>query len=486
MGYKAFISYSPTDGRVAKALRSGLSVFVSPLWNRREAIYLPPTSLEASPYLWSLVADALSGSEYFVLLASPSAANSVWVGKQVGQWLARGERASDKLIIILTGGEIAWDAQRGDFDWEKTTALPIILRGVFEGPPKYADLRWAKTSANLTLLNPRFRKAVADASAVLEDRVKELPLRDTTLRRSRVGDLFALVMRAIRGLFRSDEVDEVSAAEPIPIEVEKVLLGASAPREVKPGDEFTARFVAYVKAFEETVKLQFAQLGPSSRSVTGLGESQWRSGTEVKVALGGNNLLISAPEQKFIWEGESNLIEFDIKVPLDAPECQTVLKFDVSISEIAVARLRLDLEINSANDTRKEHTVEAEPARTAFASYASQDRSRVLDRVSEVRRNGVDIFLDCLSLHPGDEWKPVLEREIKNRDLFLLFWSAHAKRSEWVTWEWNIALKHKGLSGIDPHPLDPTFEAEPPPELSELHFGDPYMLARRVFEKPPP
>jgi len=75
-----------------------------------------------------------------------------------------------------------------------------------------------------------------------------------------------------------------------------------------------------------------------------------------------------------------------------------------------------------------------------------------------------------------------LEFEIEERELFLLFWSIYAKQSEWVTWEWRTALRQKGLSGIDPHPLDPVFEAEPPEELKALHFGDPYMLVRKAFE----
>jgi hypothetical protein len=103
--------------------------------------------------------------------------------------------------------------------------------------------------------------------------------------------------------------------------------------------------------------------------------------------------------------------------------------------------------------------------------------------LSEIQRNGIEVFVDCLSLHPGDEWKPKLETEIHERELFLLFWSIHAKTSAWVTWEWKTALRHKGISGIDPHPLDPVSQAEPPKELMSLNFGDPYVLVRKAYEK---
>src|SRR5215831_19029705 len=112
--------------------------------------------------------------------------------------------------------------------------------------------------------------------------------------------------------------------------------------------------------------------------------------------------------------------------------------------------------------------------RATFKSYASQDRIRVLDRLSEIERSGVDVFIDCLSLHPGDKWKARLKREICDRDLFMLFWSNHARDSQWVEWEWRTALHYKGVDGIEPHPLDPILEAEPPDELRDLHFCDRY------------
>jgi hypothetical protein len=269
-------------------------------------------------------------------------------------------------------------------------------------------------------------------------------------------------------------------------EADPVLLGASAPYAVRPGDEFTARFVAYVAQLEQQVESQLRRLAPHSESHLGIKSCRWQLGTRVKVKLYGNNFHVASAEEEFIWEGNCNLVDFDVTIPDLAPEGITVLRFDVLIDDVAVAKLRLDLEISSSAANTSIRAVKAEPFRTAFASYASNDRLRVLDRVSEISRNGVDVFLDCLSLHPGEEWKPRLEMEIKDRELFLLFWSIHAKNSEWVTWEWRTALQHKGVSGIDLHPLGPVFEASPPEELKDLHFGDSYMLARKAYEEREP
>jgi hypothetical protein len=269
-------------------------------------------------------------------------------------------------------------------------------------------------------------------------------------------------------------------------EPEPVLLGASAPRAVKPGDEFTARFVAYVKAVEEEVREMLEKLSPRSEAVLGVQECRWQPGTTITVRLSGRGLAIDPAEQAFAWKGNRTLLEFDVAVPADAADGTVVLKFDILIDGIVVSRLRLDVEISSRAAGGEQATVVAEPAHTAFASYSSADRDRVLDRVAAVRiAAGLDIFLDCLDLRPSEEWKPQLDAEIKKRDIFLLFWSTHAKESKWVAWEWQTALQDKGKEQMQIHPLEPN--VKPPEELADLHFGDVYMWVRTGHEatRPP-
>jgi hypothetical protein len=260
-----------------------------------------------------------------------------------------------------------------------------------------------------------------------------------------------------------------------------VLLGASAPQGIKKGTEFTARFVAYVSSLEQEVETILHKMSPRSISHLDVKRCRWQLGTKIKVRLYGNFLSVNPSEEVFVWEGRMNIIDFDVVVSDDAPEMITVLKFDVLIDGIVVAKLRIDLQIAAEVEEQTRKKVSVQPIHTAFASYASEDRQRVLDRVAEIQRNGVNVFLDCLSIYPGEKWKPQLEEEIKRREAFLLFWSAYAKKSEMVTWEWRTALNFKGIDGIEPHPLCPISEAEPPEELKELHFGDVHMLVREAL-----
>jgi hypothetical protein len=148
-----------------------------------------------------------------------------------------------------------------------------------------------------------------------------------------------------------------------------VALGASAPQVIKPGHEFTARFVAYIQDIEDEVERMLLKMSPRSEVHLGVKRCRWRVGTSVKVRLAGEHLTVRAEEGQFTWDGHSSLVDFDVRVSADAPDTVTILKFDVSIDEIVVARIRLDLEINSTKTAVQERrTIKSEPAETAFAS----------------------------------------------------------------------------------------------------------------------
>ncbi len=264
-------------------------------------------------------------------------------------------------------------------------------------------------------------------------------------------------------------------------EADPVRLGASAPSQAVAGSEFSVRFVAYPPSDELEVTRLLTELSARSEHRLNVHECRWQRGTVVTVRVSARHVEITPAEQTFTWDGRRALLDFDAAVENDATEGVVVLKLDVAVDGIVIARLRLDLAIVRAADTARPPlaTVASEPARSAFASYSSKDRERVLDRLAAVRiATGLDVFLDCLSLNPGEQWKPRLEREIKGRDLFLLFWSSESATSPWVEWEWRTALTEKSRDAMQVHPL--ATGVKPPQELKDLHFGDVYMLVREA------
>lgn len=171
--YQVFVSFChEPDERLSASLQSSLSRFAKP-WYRLRAmrVFRDESSLSANPALWDSIQQALSESEYFLLLACPSSANSPWVQKEVQWWLQN--RSVDKLLIGLTGGIILWDGQAGDFDWNKTISLPAVLKRGFPAEPLYADFRPAKAEGIYSDASAAYRGALLDIVAPLTGRPKD-------------------------------------------------------------------------------------------------------------------------------------------------------------------------------------------------------------------------------------------------------------------------------------------------------------------------
>jgi hypothetical protein len=77
MKYHGFISYShAADGKLAPALQRALHKLAKPWYSFRLIhVFRDQSSLSANPALWASIETALSESEYFLLMASPIAAN---------------------------------------------------------------------------------------------------------------------------------------------------------------------------------------------------------------------------------------------------------------------------------------------------------------------------------------------------------------------------------------------------------------------------
>jgi hypothetical protein len=165
MGYDAFISYSHTaDGRLAPAVQSGLQRLARP-WYRTRAlrVFRDETGLAVNPHLWASIEAALDESEHFVLLASPESAASPWVAREIEHWIAH--KPVDRILPVLTDGDLVWDSATGAYDVARSTALPPMLATAFVAEPRHLDLRWARTEEQLDLRHAGFRAAIAGLAA---------------------------------------------------------------------------------------------------------------------------------------------------------------------------------------------------------------------------------------------------------------------------------------------------------------------------------
>jgi WD40 repeat protein len=171
--FDAFISYSHAAGAtIAPALQAGLQRFGRP-WYRLRAlrVFRDQTNLAVTPHLWATIAEALDHARWFIFLASEAAAGSPWVTREISHWLAR--HGAERILIILTSGDLAWDPGRNAFDAAASSSLPSVLMAAFAEEPLYLDLRWAQGVAQPSLHDPRFRDAVATIAAAVTGRPKD-------------------------------------------------------------------------------------------------------------------------------------------------------------------------------------------------------------------------------------------------------------------------------------------------------------------------
>ncbi|HEV2608144.1 MAG TPA: toll/interleukin-1 receptor domain-containing protein, partial [Xanthomonadaceae bacterium] len=161
--YRAFISYSHSDARVAtwlhralegyrvpKRLRASAGEF-GPLPDRLNPIFRDREELASAGDLGARVQDALSASDALIVICSPAAAGSRWVNEEVLAFkrLGRGDRIYG---LIVSGEPHAGDARE---------CFPLALRFEIEADgqlgqrpaePIAADIRSGKDGRALALL----------------------------------------------------------------------------------------------------------------------------------------------------------------------------------------------------------------------------------------------------------------------------------------------------------------------------------------------
>lgn len=167
-GFGAFISYSRTVSTgLATDLQTELERFAKP-WNRLRAmrVFRDDSTMSANASLWSAIKKGLADSRWLVLIATPEAAASEYVNKEVAWWVANKDRS--RILVAYAGGEIAWDKSARDFT-ASSDAVPPALRGVFEDEPRWVDFRWYSAVGSLGKDDPRFADGVADLSATIRE-----------------------------------------------------------------------------------------------------------------------------------------------------------------------------------------------------------------------------------------------------------------------------------------------------------------------------
>jgi hypothetical protein len=262
--------------------------------------------------------------------------------------------------------------------------------------------------------------------------------------------------------------------------MDRVHFSLTSPPVMRPGGSYTLDVWAHLeRQRREVMRRAREEAAGGEVRVKSRGPVKVARGTILTVRLRVQDLVVEPSEDTILWEGEIGNATFAVAVPPAAAEGPRPGVATIHVDGFRTVRLAFVVEIGREALSPRELPTQQRTLRSAFASYAHEDRDAVLGRIHGIQKVApdMDIFLDSKDLRSGENWQRRLRQEIIDRDVLYLFWSRAASRSEWVEWEWRCALQERGIDFIDPVPLVSPEAVPPPRELADqIHFND-WVLA---------
>ncbi len=285
-----------------------------------------------------------------------------------------------------------------------------------------------------------------------------------------------------------------------------------APFEAPPGDCFLVQAFAHLArpASQLADRADDADLKAQKRGSKKL-EQKVERGKTLSFTLHMPGLVDDAPPKSLVWDGEIDCVTFTVTIPDDFRPRTVAGTVTVAYSTVPIGEVTFTLKVvpapapqPAAAAATTATTVPAQTAtpaaapctppapretqrkefkrfRRAFVSYASEDRDWVLLRVEMIEASGYEPFLDVITLKSGELWEPALYKYLEESDVFFLFWSASAKKSDWVKKEIEYALDLRVGDPVDdirpaiiPIVIEESAPA-PPRNLKGFQFSDKYL-----------
>ena len=273
---------------------------------------------------------------------------------------------------------------------------------------------------------------------------------------------------------------ERTAPKPESPRIDLVTFSLTGPSVLTPGKSAAVIVWAHLDRHLAEVERRARREIGADIHVQGKSGVRVPQGAGLTVRLQVPELGVADPEDDLAWDGDIANARFLVTPPKDAASGSYPGRATIHLGGAQIAKLAFTLEVGGSTGPVGAIPTRQRRHHTAFASYASADREEVLARLQGMKKVAphLDVFIDVLSLRSGRRRAQRLEEEIRARDVFYLFWSLAASRSEWVDKEWRTALRLRGIEYIDPFPFAAPDHAPPPPELAELHFND-WLLAFR-------
>lgn len=277
---------------------------------------------------------------------------------------------------------------------------------------------------------------------------------------------------------------KVKIEKPVVV-LDRVHFSAVAPKTFVRGNYTIIEIIMYEDGFRRVVDEAISNADKPVKE-TRSGRLSVERKAKITVVLSSPDIVINDDTEVQIWEGEYLDFSFAVELPEQYEKKQILFVAEVYINDVIATRLKFIAQCESFAEQKIE--IERIDIRSAFISYASQDRKRVAMIIQGMKkaRPDMDLFFDVESLRSGDDWERALMHEIDQRDVLYLCWSKYASQSKWVNAEWRYAFNQKGIDSIEPVPIDPPGICPPPEELGRKHFNDRllYIINSDMSESP--
>jgi hypothetical protein len=254
-----------------------------------------------------------------------------------------------------------------------------------------------------------------------------------------------------------------------------------APSKAPPRDEIIVQVIFHTPEREAEAQARASKVDPEARPLASVPlVIQLRQDDQLKVTLECIGTAIAEPVQCTIWNGRLVCVHFLMQLPDVTDERTLRPKLRIFVNGIPAGNVLFKITIvpMARRAGQLPANEQTRAFRRPFLSYASEDRVSVLKAAQLLSALKMEYFQDIMSLSPGDRWERRLYLEIENCDLFLLFWSSHARQSKWVIMEAEHALKCSSAASsqqaieIVPILLEGPPPPMPPDSLKEIHFND--------------
>lgn len=293
---------------------------------------------------------------------------------------------------------------------------------------------------------------------------------------SAIGSVFSpigIVLGGISGWFsgKSNNTEEY----------DEVYSSIFASSEVKPKTHMLVQ--VYLHLFGETEKVktlaQESDKNAEQRDYIPL-QCKLKKGNKVDVLLNiyGETLLMS-DKKSVIWQGSFTKCSFDYFVPKDIDVDELSCMAMLTVNGVPVGEMRFITKIVESPRQLNPEII-AHKYNKVFISYAHKDEAKVKSFHEGLKLAGIEHFFDRKYLQAGDIFPQVIQDYINKADLFVLFWSENASKSEYVQKERLQALE-RAFPQVQPekaaklriYPMSIEPRTELPSDMKEnYHFGE--------------